>query len=117
MSWSLLVKLRAGNRCEYCGTTNQLNSHHIHTRRKRATRWDVLNGICLCVMHHTGSVKFSAHETPHLFNQWLVKYKGRQFVDELTIKANSINKLMPFEKEELLKGLNEEIKRLQNVVK
>ena len=114
IAWSLLVKLRANYRCEYCGTPNQLNSHHIHTRKKLSTRWDVLNGISLCVMHHTGSLKFSAHGTPHLFRNWLANYKGQQFVDDLAIKSNSVSKLMKFEKEELLKELNNEIKLLRN---
>ena len=114
VAWSLLVKLRANNRCEYCGTPHQLNSHHIHTRKKLSTRWDVLNGIYLCVKHHTGSVRFSAHDTPMLFRRWLVNYKGQQFVDDLALKSNSISKLFPFEKEELLKELNNEIKTLQN---
>lgn len=112
-AWSLLVKLRANNRCEYCGTPHQLNSHHIHTRRKLSTRWDVLNGICLCVMHHTGSVRFSAHNTPQLFRKWLLEHKGQQFVYELALKSYAVSKLMLFEKEELLKELNKEIKHLQ----
>lgn len=113
-AWSLLVKLKANNRCEYCGTPHQLNSHHIHTRQKRSTRWDILNGICLCVMHHTLSLKFSAHGTPMKFRHWLVNYKGQQFVEGLALKSNTTSKLMTFEKEELLKELNKEIKEFQN---
>ena len=108
-AWSLLVKLRANNRCECCGTPHQLNSHHIHTRRNLSTRWDIINGMCLCVMHHTASRRFSAHSTPLHFRQWLIKYKGIDFVNELKVKSNAISKLMPFEKEELLKELNKEI--------
>ena len=52
--WSLLVKHRAGWRCEYCGSREKvLNSHHIYSRSNRSTRWDLENGVCLCGKHHT----------------------------------------------------------------
>lgn len=108
-AWSKLVKLRAGNKCEYCKKTNNLNSHHIFSRSKKSTRWDVLNGISLCVAHHTFSSSFSAHKTPLEFIDWLTKYKGQDFIDRLRIKANSICKLHAFEKEILLSELNKEI--------
>jgi hypothetical protein len=89
IAWSKLVKLRAGNKCEYCGKTSYLNSHHIYSRSKRSVRWDVKNGICLCVGHHTFSSTFSAHKTPLEFVKWLENYKGTDYIDNLTFKANS----------------------------
>ena len=109
IAWSKLVKLIAGNKCEYCGKTSYLNSHHIYSRSKRSVRWDVKNGICLCVGHHTFSSTFSAHKTPLEFVKWLEDYKGTDYIDNLTLKANSISKLHKFEKEELLKHLNNQI--------
>ncbi len=109
IAWSKLVKLIAGNKCEYCGKTTYLNSHHIYSRSKRSVRWDVKNGICLCVGHHTFSSTFSAHKTPLEFVKWLENYKGTDYIDNLTLKANSISKLHKFEKEELLKHLNNQI--------
>jgi hypothetical protein len=109
-AWSLLVKLRAGMKCEYCGKKTHLNSHHIYSRSKKSTRWDLKNGISLCVGHHTFSSKFSAHKTPLEFTEWLLDHKGKDFVDRLRLKANSISKLHKFEKELLLKELNKEIK-------
>ena len=109
IAWSKLVKLRASNKCEYCGKTSYLNSHHIYSRSKRSVRWDVKNGICLCVGHHTFSSTFSAHKTPLEFVKWLEDYKGTDYIDNLTLKANTISKLHTFEKEELLKHLNNQI--------
>ena len=34
-AWSLLVKLEAGNKCEVCGITTTLNSHHIFRSEER----------------------------------------------------------------------------------
>jgi hypothetical protein len=109
--WSLLVKHRAGFKCEYCGTREKmLNSHHIYSRSNRSTRWDLENGVCLCVGHHTFSTKFSAHKTPTEFTEWLYKEKGEAWMSELRVKAHAIAKLKPFEKEEMY----EELIKLKN---
>ncbi len=109
-AWSLLVKLAAGMKCEYCGKTTTLNSHHIYSRSKRSTRWALINGICLCVSHHTFNSGFSAHKTPLEFIEWLKDYKGEEFMEKLTRQAHTIEKLHKHEKEELLAVLREQIK-------
>lgn len=108
-AWSKLVKLRAGEKCEYCSKTSPLNSHHIFSRSKKSVRWDAMNGVCLCVGHHTFSSTFSAHKTPTEFTYWLEKTKGKAFMEMLTIKAHQTSKLHQFEKEILLQLLNKEI--------
>tara|TARA_R110000803_G_scaffold69058_2_gene131222 strand:+ start:6732 stop:7118 length:387 start_codon:yes stop_codon:yes gene_type:complete len=115
IAWSKLVKLKAGMKCEIpnCRKTT-LNSHHIYSRSKKSTRWETMNGICLCVGHHTFSSKFSAHKTPLEFTDWLRAYKGLDYMELLTIKAHQTSKLHPFEKELLLQELNKEIKKLQD---
>ena len=113
-AWSELVKLRAGMKCEIPLCYKPvLNSHHIYSRSKRSTRWDVLNGICLCVGHHTFSSTFSAHKTVLEFVEWLTEYKGQPFIDRLRLKANTVSKITKFEKELLLKELQKEIKQLK----
>ena len=114
IAWSRLVKLRAGMKCEipHCHKKT-LNSHHIYSRSNRSVRWDPLNGICLCVGHHTFSSKFSAHKTPTEFTEFLYRTKGEDFMDRLRLKANSISKLHPFEKQVLLDELNKEIKNYE----
>lgn len=113
-AWAKLVKLKANMKCEHCGKTTGLNSHHIFSRSKKSTRWDVDNGVCLCVGCHVFSSKFSAHKTPTEFTFWLVKEKGRIFIDLLTLRANKIVKWHKFEKEELLEELLKEIKYYEN---
>lgn len=98
------------------GKTTYLNSHHIYSRSKRSTRWDVSNGICLCVGHHTFSSTFSAHKTPLEFMDWLLNKKGQAYIDRLRIKANQTSKLHEFEKKILLNELNKEIELLKNYV-
>lgn len=114
-AWSLLVKLRAGSSCEVCRKTSPLNSHHIYSRSKKSTRWDVFNGVCLCVGCHTFSSKFSAHKTPTEFTEWLKEKKGQDYMDRLRLKANAVSKLHPFEKEILLQELKKEISNYATV--
>ena len=113
-AWSELIKLRANGECEYCRKKTTLNSHHIFSRSNRSVRWLPKNGVCLCVAHHTFSSKFSAHKTPVEFTIWLTENKGQEFIDSLRLKANSISKLHKFEKEILLKDLQEQIKQLRH---
>lgn len=117
-AWSLLVKLKAGNKCEIqrCGKT-RIQSHHIYTRRNKSTRWETMNGVCLCAWHHTLNSKFSAHGTPILFTDWLIKERGQNYVDILTIKANHTSKLFPFEKQVLLDELNKEVREYTKILK
>jgi len=113
--WSKLVKLKAGNRCEYCGKSNNLNSHHIFSRAKRSTRWDPTNGISLCVAHHIGS-GFSAHKTPLSFSLWIIKKRGESWYELLNYKSNQTSKLHKFEKELLLKDLQKEVTNMTKVI-
>ena len=112
-AWSLLVKLVAKNKCEYCGKTSPLNSHHIYSRAKKSTRWSVDNGICLCVGHHTFSSQFSAHLTPTEFTEWVIEKRGREWYDKLRLLANREMKLHEHEKQTILDHLLKEIELLK----
>lgn len=109
-AWSLVVKIQAGYKCEYCGSERELNSHHIYSRANYSTRWDIENGICLCVSHHTFNNQFSAHRTPIEFTKWLERSKGTDFLSALKFKALSRQNLGMVDKIELLEKLKEEIK-------
>lgn len=80
--WALIVKNKAGNKCEYCGKTDGLNSHHIFSRSNRSTRWYVPNGVSLCVSHHVFG-NFSAHKAPIEFVEWLKESRGEDWYKEL----------------------------------
>jgi hypothetical protein len=111
IAWSRLVKLEWGSKCAKCGKRSPLNSHHIFSRSNRSVRWDTDNGICLCVGCHTFSSKFSAHKTPTEFTYWLESIKGKEWMQERSIKAHKTMKWTKAEKEELLEELNKRIKK------
>jgi len=75
--WAKAVKLRADNRCEIVtdkrcqnvnglGKGHGLNAHHMIGRSNYNVRWDVNNGVALCVKHHVFSI-WSAHQNPFWF--------------------------------------------------
>lgn len=106
-AWSQIVKGRAGNACESCGSIKHLNSHHVFGRRNKSVRWEISNGVCLCPACHTFSAVFSAHQTPTAFTVWIIQVRGSEWHDELMVMANTPKKWTKSEKEELLKTLQE----------
>lgn len=91
--WSEAVKVNYNKRCAYCGTSENLNSHHIFTRSRMGTRWNIDNGICLCANHHTFSQQFSAHGTPAKFNEWLIGIKWEDFVQSMERFSLAVTKV------------------------
>ena len=70
--WRAKVLARDGC-CQICGKSDgMLNAHHLIPKEFKIWRWDVRNGIILCVQHHTLG-KFSAHKHPIWFTSWLSK--------------------------------------------
>ncbi len=105
-AWSLAVKKKAGYKCEVCGIgeSGHLNSHHIVGRRNRRVRWDVRDGVCLCVKHHRFGIE-SAHEDPLWFREWLEDKRWEDYAYLYTIK-NQIKKWTLEDMEEQLEELN-----------
>ena len=102
-AWSEAVKKRAGHKCEVCGTSEGLNSHHIIGRTNRTTRWDVRNGVSLCVSHHKFG-RQSAHEDPLWFKEWLEDERWEDVLYLYNIK-DTITKWTLVDMEDKLKEL------------
>jgi hypothetical protein len=80
--WSEKVKENADFKCEVCGETKYLNSHHYIGRRSMATRWWLPNGICLCPKCHTFGTQ-SAHQHPEWFRSEMLKIRGNLWLKDL----------------------------------
>lgn len=102
-AWSLAVKIRAGYRCEVCKKGSTLNSHHIVGRRNRMTRWDLRNGVCVCVKHHKFGIE-SFHEDPLWAKEWLEDKRWEDYA-YLYMAKNQIKKWTYEEMEEELAKL------------
>ena len=79
--WSGQIKTRDGYECQICGNTFAPNAHHIIPREIKEYRYDLDNGITLCVNHHKFSRKISAHNNPFNFILWLAKYKPEMYYE------------------------------------
>ena len=106
--WAEAVKLRADNKCEWCGKMSGLNSHHIFSRSNRTVRHDPDNGVCLCVSHHVFGNQ-SAHKSPVEFIEWLRNRRGEAWYEVLRGRANIISKNIDYEavREELISEIKE----------
>ncbi len=75
--WQKCVKARAGYKCEYwgCNKTEYLNAHHIFSRSRNSTKYDIQNGMCLCSGHHSLQID-SAHKDPEFLKKVLGEIDG-----------------------------------------
>jgi hypothetical protein len=73
--WALIVKLRAGNKCEVCEKKNYLNAHHVFSKSRRSVRYDLQNGLCLCSGCHSLTNE-SAHKDPSFIKKILGEIPG-----------------------------------------
>lgn len=108
--WAIAVKVNFNYRCQYCNKWPdevQLHSHHLFTRSRKSTRWDIENWICLCASHHTLSSEFSAHKTGNEFFIWLESIKGREWIDMIASRSNQIVHITP----DYIKERKEEIEK------
>lgn len=69
--WAIAVKVDWNHRCAVCGTQSALNSHHLVPRQHEATRYELRNGICLCVPHHQFDRDLSPHQNSAGWLEWL----------------------------------------------
>ena len=106
--WSKIIKLEAKEKCEYCGSTSRLNSHHIFSRSNYSVRWSIENGVCLCVKHHLFGV-MSAHKAPIEFIEWLREKRGDKWYEDLRMKAKVITKLTKPAKLEIYEELKKKL--------
>lgn len=106
-AWSQLVKLQAGNKCEVCGSTETLNSHHIVGRRNLRLRWEPMNGVSLCAGCHTFRTQ-SFHQNPVWADVWLRENRGSD-LELIRTTMNEIQKWSIEDMQEKLEELQEEL--------
>jgi len=78
-AWARRVKDRDGWKCIVCGKTDRLNAHHIIPREVQGYKYDLANGVSLCVKHHKFDRDISAHCAPFAFLIWLKRCRPEQY--------------------------------------
>jgi len=74
--WAKIVKLRDGGKCLHCGSIKFLNSHHLVAKENYRTRYELDNGVTLCVKCHKYDRRKSAHGNPVWFAFWAIEVVG-----------------------------------------
>ena len=69
--WAEII--RSIGYCFVCGTTKNLQAHHIVPKEREELRWDLNNGVCLCATHHRWCRIISAHQGSFIFYYYFVK--------------------------------------------
>lgn len=89
--WRKVVLKQANYKCEYpnCSVNyTQLHPHHYFNRKNKSVKYDPLNGICLCHIHHTNGNE-AAHLDPNWKDIWLASGKRPSgWLEELTDRKN-----------------------------
>jgi hypothetical protein len=81
--WASIVKERDG-KCIYCGSTRNLNAHHIFTKARHGNlRWEPDNGVTLCAGCHT----FGIHINPAPYMLRIIEYVGKDVMEKLRVMA------------------------------
>ena len=93
--WGEVVKATAGFKCEYPNCTvnfTQLHPHHYFNKKNKSVKYDPLNGICLCHIHHTHGNE-AAHLDPDFKEKWLKSgIRPEWWLEELTKRKNKVVK-------------------------
>lgn len=89
--WSLAVRSRANNKCEYCGCAigekgkgenpiTKVDAHHLVSRYMKDSplKFSINNGISVCVWCHKFS-EDSFHQSPITTMDWLIKNQKWKF--------------------------------------
>jgi 5-methylcytosine-specific restriction endonuclease McrA len=102
--WAKKTKEIANHKCEICGATEELESHHIQPCKIYSVRWDLQNCVVLCKTCHKAG-DYSAHKNPAWFAVQLLKLKGEQYLLDLaerTVKNKNWRERLVEIKESLL---------------
>jgi hypothetical protein len=109
------VRMSRGYKCERCGIQGEkgmgfpmLDLAHIYSRRHKSTRWDTLNGLCLCRTCH---MEFESG--PIDFTRWLEEYVGAGYLEILGEKRNQIFKTTKLTRKEIAAHYRAEIKLME----
>ena len=81
--WSKAVKVKHHGKCVICYQTASA-SHHLIGRRHKSVRWDIDNGVALCVnchrLVHDGKIKLDIPEEVRILSRQVAKFSGDELL-------------------------------------
>jgi len=101
--WSQVIRQKGV--CDRCGKQGaQFNAHHITSRSNHSLRFDLKNGLCLCVSCH-----FWIHQNLVLGAEWL-KSENPKTYEYLMKEKNLIKQLKQYDYEKIIIDLQGRLK-------
>lgn len=110
--WS--ENVRKGQKCEYCGRKVgelsldgkpliKVDAHHLQSRKIKDNplKFDILNAVCVCPLHHKFSTNESFHRSPVVTMNWLIKNHPERFNHVL----KHFNDIVDLQNREVLKEI------------
>lgn len=98
---------RAKGVCENCGSTEQLQWCHIHTRSIGKLRYEPRNYVCMCASCHR-----HFHNKPLEFTAFIGRVKGQDIIDWLIRESNKLEPLSIKWYQDMKQHLKEQIDKL-----
>jgi hypothetical protein len=95
--WSLAVRDRDRHQCRRCHTSGHVEAAHVFSRKIRATRWDLANGLTLCAGpsgEETCHVWFDSHRKSGAL-EWAASVIGQDVFERLQREALTVTKRVP----------------------
>ncbi len=85
--WKEEVRRVYGSKCIICGSFENIEIHHIISRRNQNVCRYIPNGVPLCHDHHAVNEK-SAHKDPDWFEEFILGCRGKEWEEDLIAKSN-----------------------------
>ena len=99
--WSEKIRKR-DPKCRKCKKNKSRHAAHIFSRRNKATRWDLDNGLGMCGGCHI----FWGHHCPVEFTEWVKKEIGVKKFNQLKKKSETIKIWQETELNTILKEIS-----------
>ena len=105
--FSKLIRERACQRCEACGSTESLQcSHHI-SRRYKLLRWHPLNAACHCATCH-----YHFTNDPILHGEWIEAHLGDD-LPNLRVMKQAVGRMKKHELADITANLKASLKAME----
>lgn len=91
--WSAAVRKEAGHKCQNpkCKTSGmRVDAHHIISRNIYNLRYELVNGLCLCVVCH-----HKAGTNPIFHNRLIKEHRTAEEIEYLAAEAVKLVKITP----------------------
>ena len=112
--WSELVRQRDNHQCFMCSSNEQIQAHHLITKKWKETAFEPLFGITLCINCHSTGIK-SVHLSPWFLDEKLKTDRQEQYEWFISNRLKIMNVDTEIDYRKTLKYLLEHFEKIKPV--